>query len=90
MSALCRRKTVESLLAEAASESGLQRSLGPLNLTLLGIGAGIFVLTGQAAAAHAGPAIASSCVLAAIVCVFAGLCYAEFAAMIPIDGSAYT
>jgi APA family basic amino acid/polyamine antiporter len=94
VSSLFRRKTVESLQAEAASESGLQRSLGPLNLTLLGIGAiigaGIFVLTGQAAAAHAGPAIAISFVLAAIACVFAGLCYAEFAAMIPIAGSAYT
>jgi len=94
VSSLFRRKTVESLQAEAASESGLQRALGPLNLTLLGIGAiigaGIFVLTGQAAAAYAGPAIAISFVLAAVACVFAGLCYAEFAAMIPIAGSAYT
>ncbi len=68
--------------------------LGPVNLTALGIGAiigaGIFVLTGQAAAKYAGPAIVYSFVLAGIACAFAGLCYAEFSAMIPIAGSAYT
>jgi APA family basic amino acid/polyamine antiporter len=89
-----RRKAIADLQSEAESASGLRRELGPLNLTLLGIGAiigaGIFVLTGQAAATYAGPAIAISFVLAATACVFAGLCYAEFAAMIPIAGSAYT
>lgn len=75
-------------------EQHLKRALGPLNLTLLGIGAiigaGIFVLTGQAAANHAGPAITLSFVIAGLGCFFAGLCYAEFASMIPISGSAYT
>ncbi len=86
-----------SLLLNEASEQGehtLKRSLGPVNLITLGIGAvigaGIFVLTGQAAAKHAGPAIALSFILAGITCAFAGLCYAEFASLIPIAGSAYT
>src|SRR5487761_181959 len=86
-----------SLLRREAGEKGehtLARTLGPLNLITLGIGAivgaGIFVLTGQAAALHAGPAIALSFVLAGITCAFAGLCYAEFASIIPIAGSAYT
>jgi basic amino acid/polyamine antiporter, APA family len=86
-----------SLLLDEAHEEGentLKRSLGPVNLITLGIGAvigaGIFVLTGQAAAIHAGPAIALSFVLAGITCAFAGLCYAEFASIIPIAGSAYT
>jgi len=84
-------------LTREANETGahtLSRSLGPLNLITLGIGAiigaGIFVLTGQAAANHAGPAIALSFIFAGIVCGFAGLCYAEFASLIPIAGSAYT
>jgi APA family basic amino acid/polyamine antiporter len=84
-------------LTREANEEGahtLKRSLGPLNLITLGIGAiigaGIFVLTGQAAANSAGPAIALSFVFAGIVCGFAGLCYAEFASLIPIAGSAYT
>jgi basic amino acid/polyamine antiporter, APA family len=90
------RKTVESLRAEAAEtgEHSLKRTLGALNLTTLGIGAiigaGIFVLTGQAAAAYAGPGIVFSFILAGAACAFAGLCYAEFSAMIPIAGSAYT
>jgi len=90
------RKTVESLRAEAAEtgEHSLRRTLGALNLTTLGIGAiigaGIFVLTGQAAAAYAGPGIVFSFILAGAACAFAGLCYAEFSAMIPIAGSAYT
>jgi APA family basic amino acid/polyamine antiporter len=86
-----------SLLTVEATEEGentLKRSLSALNLTTLGIGAivgaGIFVLTGQAAALHAGPAVALSFVLAGITCAFAGLCYAEFASIIPIAGSAYT
>ncbi|HEY3988601.1 MAG TPA: amino acid permease [Acidobacteriaceae bacterium] len=86
-----------SLLMDEAHEEGehtLKRSLGPINLITLGIGAvigaGIFVLTGQAAAKYAGPAVALSFVLAGITCAFAGLCYAEFASIIPIAGSAYT
>ncbi len=86
-----------SLLMKEAGESGehsLKRTLGPVSLISLGIGAiigaGIFVLTGAAAAQYAGPAIVLSFVLAGIGCVFAGLCYAEFAAMIPLAGSAYT
>ena len=96
MSRLLRIKPM-SLLTEEAGEQGehtLKRSLSALNLVTLGIGAiigaGIFVLTGQAAALHAGPAVSLSFVLAGIVCAFAGLCYAEFASIIPIAGSAYT
>src|SRR6266446_1299224 len=89
-------KSIASLRAEAneAGEHQLKRALTPLNLITLGvgavIGAGIFVLTGQAAALHAGPAIALSFILAGVTCAFAGLCYAEFASLIPIAGSAYT
>ncbi|MGC9292620.1 MAG: amino acid permease [Acidobacteriaceae bacterium] len=86
-----------SMLMNEAHEEGehaLKRVLGPTNLIMLGIGAiigaGIFVLTGQAAAKHAGPAVALSFVLAGTTCAFAGLCYAEFASLIPIAGSAYT
>jgi APA family basic amino acid/polyamine antiporter len=86
-----------SMLSEEAREEGehtLKRSLGALNLVTLGIGAvigaGIFTLTGQAAALRAGPAVALSFVLAGFTCAFAGLCYAEFASIIPIAGSAYT
>jgi APA family basic amino acid/polyamine antiporter len=89
-----RRKSVASLQAEASSDQSLRRALGPVNLVLLGIGAvigaGIFVLTGQAAANYAGPAIVFSFLLAGVACALAGLCYAEFSAMIPISGSAYT
>src|ERR1700723_273468 len=96
MAKLLAIKPLSMLLKEAENEgeSGLKRALGPLNLITLGIGAiigaGIFVLTGTAAAQFAGPAIVLSFVVAGIGCVFAGLCYAEFAAMIPIAGSAYT
>ena len=86
-----------SILTKEAYEVGentLRRSLGPVNLITLGIGAiigaGIFVLTGQAAALHAGPAVALSFIFAGITCAFAGLCYSEFASIIPIAGSAYT
>jgi APA family basic amino acid/polyamine antiporter len=82
---------------ESASHIGeptLKRVLGARALTMLGvgavIGAGIFVLTGQAAAEHAGPAIVLSFVMAGVACAFAGLCYAEFAAMLPVSGSAYS
>ena len=75
-------------------EADLKRTLTGTQLILLGvgavIGAGIFVLTGQAAAEHAGPAIMLSFVIAGIACAFAGLCYAEFAAMLPVSGSAYS
>jgi len=93
---LLTRKSIDELQTDATAEGqhGLKRALGPLNLVTLGIGAiigtGIFVLTGTAAAQHAGPAIVLAFVLAGVGCVFAGLCYAEFAAMIPIAGSAYT
>jgi APA family basic amino acid/polyamine antiporter len=91
---LFRRRSVADLQAEVLTDKRLKRALGPVNLTALGIGAvigaGIFVLTGQAAAKYAGPAIVFSFVLAGLACAFAGLCYAEFSAMIPISGSAYT
>ncbi len=83
------------MLAESEGEKGgLKRSLGALNLVTLGIGAiigtGIFVLTGTVAASYAGPAVVISFVIAGIVSAFAGLCYAEFSALIPIAGSAYS
>lgn len=91
---LFRRRSVADLQAEVIKDLSLHRALGPLNLTALGIGAvigaGIFVLTGKAAAEYAGPAIVFSFILAGIACGFAGLCYAEFSAMIPVSGSAYT
>ena len=75
-------------------DQSLHRALGPVNLMLLGIGAvigaGIFVLTGTAAAHNAGPGIVLSFVIAGTACGLAGLCYAEFASMLPISGSAYT
>jgi APA family basic amino acid/polyamine antiporter len=91
---LFRRKDISALQTEAGTDESLKRALGPVNLVALGIGAiigaGIFVLTGQAAAAYAGPAIVYSFILAGTACALAGLCYAEFSAMIPIAGSAYT
>src|SRR3984957_1791072 len=89
-------KSMTMLMQEAGQtgEHCLKRALGPVNLVTLGIGAiigaGIFVITGSAAALYAGPSIMLSYVLAGIGCLFAGLCYAEFASMIPIAGSAYT
>ena len=92
---LFRRKPVKALLADAAPHAGgLKRALGAFDLTLLGIGAiigaGIFVLTGVAAAEYAGPAVTMSFVIAGFACAMAALCYAEFAAMIPVAGSAYS
>jgi APA family basic amino acid/polyamine antiporter len=88
-------KSMTKLMEESTDKGqGLKRTLTATNLTTLGIGAiigaGIFVLTGQAAAQYAGPAIVLSFVISGIACAFAGLCYAEFASMIPIAGSAYT
>ncbi|MGD9557317.1 MAG: amino acid permease [Mangrovibacterium sp.] len=92
---LFRTKPVDQLIAESEdTEHGMQKVLTATNLVLLGvgcvIGTGIFVLTGTAAAMHAGPAITLSFLLSGVGCVFAGLCYAEFASMLPIAGSAYT
>src|SRR5579864_1655971 len=92
---LFRRKPAATLRSDAETHAGgLKRALGALDLTLLGIGAivgaGIFVLTGVAAAKYAGPAITMSFVVAGFACAMAALCYAEFAAMIPIAGSAYS
>ncbi|HYZ85807.1 MAG TPA: amino acid permease [Bryobacteraceae bacterium] len=87
-------KPLSRILAESEGEHTLKRTLGPTQLVALGIGAiigaGLFSLTGIAAANHAGPAVVISFVLAAIGCAFAGLCYSEFSTMIPIAGSAYT
>ena len=92
---LFRKKSLSLLLAQAAdSEKGLKRTLGVWSLIALGIGgiigAGLFVRTAAAAGEHAGPAVTISFIIAAIGCAFAGLCYAEFASIIPIAGSAYT
>src|SRR5579872_4977478 len=95
MSNLLAKKSLDSLIAESKqdSEHGLKRSLGAFSLTTLGIGAvigaGIFVLSGLGAH-YAGPGLMLSFVLSGLGCAFAGLCYAEFAAMIPLAGSAYT
>src|SRR6202165_2984772 len=89
------KKSLDKLIAEAkeTGEHSLERSLGPVQLTALGIGAvigaGIFVLSGIGAHS-AGPALMLAFVLSGLGCAFAGLCYAEFAAMIPLAGSAYT
>ena len=96
MSKLTVTKPLEMIFAEAEEhgEQSLRRALGPVNLVCLGVGAivgaGIFVITGQAAAEYAGPGIVLSFVFAGLACAFAGLCYAEFASLIPIAGSAYT
>lgn len=87
-------KSIDSIMRQSNDKRSLKKVLGPMDLILLGvgciIGAGIFVLTGQAAAQYAGPGIILSFVISAIGCAFAGLCYAEFASMLPISGSAYT
>ncbi|HEY1341757.1 MAG TPA: amino acid permease, partial [Bryobacteraceae bacterium] len=91
---LFRTKPLERILAEAETKNALRRSLGPVALVSLGVGAivgaGIFTLTGVAAATYAGPGLVISFILAAIGCSLAGLCYSEFATMIPVSGSAYT
>src|SRR5262245_22168064 len=93
-SRLFAKKSLQLLLEEMAGEHRLRRVLGPIQLTSLGvgaiIGAGIFVATGAAAHNVAGPALMLSYVVAGMTCVFAALCYAEFASMAPVAGSAYT
>src|SRR5919197_928049 len=93
-SPLFRTKPLSLLLEEMQGENRLRRILGPAQLTALGIGAiigtGIFILTGVAAHDRTGPALMLSFVLAGLACVFAALCYAEFASMVPVAGSAYT
>ena len=91
---LLRTKPIDHLQHEAKQETGFVKALGPWQLTFLGIGAiigtGIFVLTGTTAAQHTGPALVLSFTISGLGCLFAGLCYAEYAAMIPTAGSAYT
>src|SRR5438552_876256 len=91
---LFRRKTVSELQAEAAADHSLRRALSALSLTTLGIGAiigtGIFVLTGTVAALHSGPAVVLSFAIAGLASGFAALCYAEFASLVPMAGSAYS
>ena len=83
------RKSLEAIAASNEGAHGLAKTLGPFSLIGLGIGciigAGIFVLTGKAAASYAGPAISLSFVLAGVACAFVGLCYAELAAMLPVS-----
>lgn len=90
---LFNKKAVDKIRAEATSNTQFKRTLGTLDLVLLGIGAvigaGIFVLPGRAAAANAGPAVVLSFLIASIAAGFAGLCYAEMASMLPVSGSAY-
>src|SRR5499427_1453737 len=87
-------KSIDHLIATSQTGHTLRRVLGPWHLIALGIGAiigtGIFVLSGQAAAANAGPAIVLSMVIAGVTSALAALCYAEFAATVPVAGSAYT
>ncbi|MGM5629508.1 amino acid permease [Apibacter raozihei] len=91
---LFKRKPIEHIIDETGSKSSLKRTLGATALIALGVGAvvgaGLFSVTGKAAGDYAGPGIMISFILAAIGCAFAGLCYAEFASMIPVAGSAYT
>ena len=93
-SQLFRTKPLSMLLEEMKGENRLRRILGPVQLTALGVGAiigtGIFILTGVAAHDRTGPALMLSFVMAGLACVFAALCYAEFASMVPVAGSAYT
>src|SRR6187200_1424258 len=88
------KKPIQKLIDEADDVKGLKRTLSAGNLIALGIGAiigaGLFVRTAAAAANNAGPSVTLGFIIAAVGCAFAGLCYAEFASMIPIAGSAYT
>ena len=92
--ALTARKTVADIVASGEGEASMAKSLGLSSITAMGIGAiigaGIFVLTGTAAAQYAGPAIMLSFVLGGVACAFVGLCYSELAAMLPVAGSSYT
>src|SRR6187549_852061 len=96
MAGLFARKPLDKLMAEAqeVGEHTLKRTLGPLQLIALGIGAiigaGLFVRTAAAIADRAGPSVVLAFIVAGVGCAFAGLCYAEFASMIPVAGSAYT
>ena len=95
MSQILARKTIEQSIADTEEPThSLRKRLGPLDLTVFGvgvvIGTGIFVLTGEAAATSAGPAVSISFIIAGIVCALAALCYAEFASTVPVAGSAYT
>src|SRR5215217_440011 len=87
-------KSIDTLLAEMHGGERLKRVLGPVSLTALGVGAiigtGIFVLVGRVASDISGPSLMLSFVVAGLACVFAALCYAEFASMVPVAGSAYT
>ena len=91
---LFRKKSIEQLLSETQGKASLKKTLGALDLTMLGIGAiigtGIFVLTGVAAAKYAGPGLVLSFVISGIACAFAALVYAEFSSSVPVAGSAYT
>src|SRR4030042_760631 len=93
-SQLFKRKTLSMRHEEMKGENRLRRVLGPWSLTSLGIGciigAGIFVITGYAALYKTGPALPMSFVVAGLACIFSALCYAEFASMAPVAGSAYT
>src|SRR5712672_4538952 len=96
MANLSATKSIDTLMQEAqdTSEHALKRTLGPVNLVMLGIGAiigaGLFVRTAAAIADRSGPSVTLAFIVAGIGCAFAGLCYAEFASMIPVAGSAYT
>ncbi len=94
MKQLLRKKTVEELMDQGNGKVHLEKTLGPLNLTFLGVGAivgtGIFILPGTVAATKSGPAIVLSFVIAAIICALAAMCYSEFSSSIPVAGSAYT
>jgi basic amino acid/polyamine antiporter, APA family len=92
---IMRTKSIEQSIRDTEDpEFQLRKALGPLDLTLFGIGViigtGLFILTGEAAAGYAGPAVALSYVVGGIVCALAALCYAEFASTVPVAGSAYT
>lgn len=88
------KKPINDLISDETNKNSLKRTIGPLNLIILGlgciIGSGIFIVTGVASAQYSGPGLVLSFLVAAIACIFTALCYAEFASMIPISGSVYT